>query len=412
MYDVAVVGARCAGSPTAMLLARKGYRVLLVDKATFPSDTVSSHFIHPPGIACLKRWGLLDRVIASNCPPIRSYCLDLGAFSLTGSPPSLDGVATGYAPRRTVLDKILVEAAVESGAELREKFTINEVCFENDRAVGIRGRTANGASVTEKARFVIGADGRNSLVARKTGAPINLEKPILNCAFYTYWSGVPVDGSELYPRDRCFIAAFPTNDDLVCTFVEWPKDKFKRVRTDVEGHFMKALERIPRLAERIRGGRSTKRFIGIANLPNYFRKPHGPGWALVGDAGYHRDPCGAYGISDAFRDVERLTEAVDKGFSGSQPLEEALADYERQRNVSLLPVFELNHQFATLEPPSPEMQALFGALRNNQPDTDRFIGAIVGTVPVPEFFAPANVQRILGAAAGECSTAPGVARRH
>lgn len=400
MYDVAVVGARCAGSPTAMLLARKGYRVLLVDKAAFPSDTMSSHCIHPPGVARLKRWGLLDKVVASNCPPVRSYCLDLGAFSLTGCPPPLDGVATGYAPRRTVLDKFLVDAAVEAGAELRERFTIEEVCFEGSRAAGIRGRTRNGTSVTERARLVIGADGLHSLVARKVGAPIDHEKPTVACAYYTYWSGVSVGSVELYPRDRRFICAFPTNDDLVCTFMEWPREEFHVVRADIEGHYLKTLELVPGLAERIRSGKRAGRFIGTAVLPNFFRKPYGPGWALVGDAGYHKDPCGAYGISDAFRDAELLTDAVDRGFSGRQPLEEALAEYERQRNESALPAFELNFRFATLQPPPPEMQALFGALRGNQLETDRFIGAMIGTVPIPEFFAPVNIQRVLSAAAG------------
>lgn len=130
-----------------MLLARKGYRVLLVDRATFPSDTISTHFIHAPGVARLKRWGLLERVAASNCPPVQSYCLDLGPFSLTGYPPPMDGLATGYSPRRTVLDKILVDAAVEAGAELREKFVIDQVCFEDNRITGIRGRTMSGTSI-------------------------------------------------------------------------------------------------------------------------------------------------------------------------------------------------------------------------------------------------------------------------
>lgn len=398
MYDVAVVGARCAGSPTAMLLARKGYRVLLVDKAAFPSDTMSTHFIHAPGVARLKRWGLLDKVVASNCPPVRSYRLDFGPFSLTGCPPPVDGVSTAYGPRRKVLDKILVDAAVEAGAELREKFTIEEVCFEGSRVAGIRGRTRKGTSVTEKVRLLIGADGLRSLVARVVGAAITYEKPAVACAYYTYWSGVSVGGVELYPRDRRFAVAFPTNDDLVCTAMEWPKEEFHAVRTDIEGYCLKTFELAPGLAERIRGGKRVERFIGTVHLPNFFRKPYGPGWALVGDAGHHKDPNGAFGISDAFRDAELLADAVDRGLSGRQPLEAALAGYERQRNESALPAFELNFQFATLEPPPPEMQALFAALRGNQLETDRLIGAITGTVPIPEFFAPANIQRVLSAA--------------
>src|SRR5690242_403293 len=208
MYDAIIVGARCAGSPTAMLLARKGYRVLLVDRAAFPSDTMSSHFVHVSAVARLKRWGLLDRVAASNCPPVRNICLDLGPSSLKGHFPSMDGVDTAYGPRRFVLDKILVDAAVDAGAELREGFTTEEVLFEQGQVIGIRGRTRNNTSVTEKARFVIGADGLHSRVARAVGAAKYNEKPGVTCAYYTYWSRVSVSGAELYPRDNLFIVAF------------------------------------------------------------------------------------------------------------------------------------------------------------------------------------------------------------
>jgi flavin-dependent dehydrogenase len=400
MYDVIIIGARCAGSPTAMLLGRKGYRVLLVDRAVFPSNIMSSHFVHVPGVARLKRWGLLDSVTASNCPPVRSLSVDLGSFSLTGYFPSLDGIDTAYGPRRIMLDKILVDAAVEAGAELREEFTTEEVLLEDGRVTGIRGRTRNGTSVIEKARFVIGADGLHSIVARAVGASKYQEKPTVTCAYYTYWSGVSVAGAEVYPRDNLFVVAFPTNDDLVCNLIEWPKEKFPVVRADIEGQFLQALESAPGLAERIRGGKRAERFVGTVDLPNFFRKPSGPGWALVGDAGYHKDPNLAQGISDAFRDAEALAKAVDDGFSGRQPLEDALEEYERQRNEAAMPAFDLNFQFATLQPLPPEIQDLFRALRGNQIETDRFIGALVGTVPIPEFFAPMNIQRILAEAAG------------
>src|ERR1051326_5716102 len=119
MYDAIVLGARCAGSPTAMLLARKGYRVLLVDKARFPSDILSTHYIHQAGVARLKRWGLLERLPSSNCPPCPSITLDVGPFALKGFPPPLEGAADGFCPRRHVLDKILFDEAVAAGAEGR-----------------------------------------------------------------------------------------------------------------------------------------------------------------------------------------------------------------------------------------------------------------------------------------------------
>src|ERR1700704_6032231 len=167
-YDAIVVGARCAGSPTAMLLARKGYKVLVVDRATFPSDTLSTHIVHPPGVAALKRWGLLDRLAATGCPPIDTFTFDFGPFTLSGAP-GTDDSPIAYCPRRTVLDKLLVDAASEAGAEVREEFTVQDVLTENGRVVGVRGHSKGGDSVTERAQVVIGADGRNSLVARAVG---------------------------------------------------------------------------------------------------------------------------------------------------------------------------------------------------------------------------------------------------
>ncbi|MEW6637065.1 MAG: NAD(P)/FAD-dependent oxidoreductase [Actinomycetota bacterium] len=402
MYDAIVVGARCAGSPTAMLLARKGYRILLLDRASFPSDTLSTHYIHQPGVARLKRWGLLDRIVASNCPPVTRQMLDVGPFALVGSPPPADGVAEGYAPRRRILDQVLVEAAVATGAELRERFAVRELLTDGGRVVGIRGRTASGAMVTEKARIVIGADGMRSLVARGVQAPTYNVRPTFTCAYYTYWSEVPIQGAELYPRPDRMIIAAPTNDGQTITIVYWPNAAFREVRSDIEGNFLKALNLVPGLAERVRSGTRTEPFRGTAKLSNFYRKPYGPGWALVGDAGYHKDPITAQGISDAFRDAELLAGAIDEGFSGRRALEDALADYERRRNQVSLPLFEMTCEFATLQPPSTEQQQLFAALRHDQEQTDRFIGTVAGTVPIPEFFAPENIGRIMGASeAGE-----------
>src|SRR5690606_8764836 len=158
MYDAIVVGARCAGSPTAMLLAREGFRVLILDRASFPSDTLSAHYIHQPGVARLKRWRLLHQVAASNCPPARAPSVDVGPFQLRGTPPPAGDAAEAYAPRRTVLDQILVEAAAAAGVEVRERFSVTDLVMEGDRVTGIRGHGVGGAPVTEQARIVIGAD--------------------------------------------------------------------------------------------------------------------------------------------------------------------------------------------------------------------------------------------------------------
>ena len=398
MYDAIVVGARCAGSPTAMLLGRKGYRVLLVDRASFPSDTLSVHYIHQPGIASLVRWGLLDQIIASNCPPVRRQRLDVGPFALEGAPPPVEGVSDGYAPRRTVLDKILVDAAAAAGAEVRERFTVSEFVMDGERVTGIRGHAAGGPTVTEEARIVIGADGTHSLVARQVEAPEYNIQPAMTCAYYSYWSGFPLDGVELYSRPGHMFVTGPTNDGQSLVIIYWPVAAFPEVRTDVERHFLAALELVPSLAERARAGTRTERFKGTADLRNYYRRPSGPGWALAGDAGYHKDPITAQGISDAFRDAELLATAIDAGFSGRRSLDEALAGYELRRNEATMPMYEMTCQFAALQPPPPEQQQLMAALLGNQEQTDRFFGTVAGTVPIPAFFAPENVGQIMGMA--------------
>ena len=353
MYDAIVVGARCAGSPTAMLLARAGHRVLLVDRAGFPSDTLSTHYIHQPGVARLRRWGLLDRVVATGCPPARRMTFDVGPFALTGAPAPADGADAAYAPRRYLLDQILLEAASAAGAEVRERFSVGELLFEDGRVSGIRGREAGGATLTERAAIVVGADGMRSRVARAVGAPTYHERPGRTCAYYTYWSGVPVDGAELYPRDGRMVIAGPTNDGRTIVTAFWPRAEFHRVRADIERSFLEAVALAPSLAERLRAGRRAERFYGTGELPFFFRRPFGPGWALVGDAGYHKDPLTAQGIGDAFRDSELLAGAIADGFGGRRPLDDALADYERRRNEAALPLYDFTHELAGLEPPGP-----------------------------------------------------------
>jgi flavin-dependent dehydrogenase len=400
-YDAIVVGARCAGSPTAMLLARKGYRVLLVDKATFPSDTMSTHLVHPPGVAALKRWGLLEQLEATDCPPVNHYSFDFGPVSVSGSPQPIDGVARAYGPRRTILDKLLVDAAVDAGAELREEFTVDEILIEDGTVTGIRGHAKGGDPVTERAQVVIGADGKHSLLAKAVEPESYNERPSQLAMYYAYWSDLPVSGFETTIRadNRRGWAALPTHDGLTCMPFGWPVEEFKANRGDIEGNFFKAMELAPEFAERVRGAKRESKFIGSAELPGYFRKPFGPGWVLVGDAGYHKNPITAMGINDAFRDAELVASALDDAFSEKRPFDEGLASYQQTRDEAAMPIYEFTAEFATMEPPPPEMQQLIGAMQGNQEAQDAFISVQAATRPAPEFFAPENVGKIMGASA-------------
>lgn len=401
MYDAIVVGARCAGSPLAMLLARKGYRVLLLDRAKFPSDMrMSTHFIHQPGIARLKRWNLLDHVAASGCPAVAGYIYDFGEFALTGSPPAFEGTGTAYAPRRTVLDKILVDAAVEAGAELREEFYVETVTIDDGRVTCVRGRDASGRPIAEQARVVIGADGMNSLVARCVRAPEYNNVPRRQMTYFSYWSGVECEGLEFYPREYRAVYCWNTNDGLALVGVNWALERYPRLPGGIEESFFAVIEEAaPKLAARVRAGRREEQWTG-GSIPGFFRKPYGPGWALVGDAGYKMDPCTAAGITNAFRDVELLAEAIDSGFSSRQPLEQALAEYEHRRNAMALPIYEFACQSALLEPATAQMKDLLNALRNDPAETSRFFGLLAQTTAIPEFLNPDNVARIISGASG------------
>lgn len=385
-YDAIIVGARCAGSPTAMLLARKGYRVLVVDRATFPSDTVSTHVVHPLAVAALARWGLLPRLAATGCPPIDTYAFDFGPVTIAGTP-GTEASPVAYCPRRTILDKLLVDAAAEAGAEIREGFAVEELLMDNGRVLGIKGRSKDGGAVTERAAVVIGADGRHSFVAQAVRPDQYNEKPPLQAAYYTYWSGLPMRGRfEIYIRPNRGCAAVETHDGLTLVIAGWPYAEFAANKKDIEGNYLAVLGLAPGFAERLRGARREARFAGAA-VPNFFRKPYGPGWALVGDAGYNKDPITAQGINDAFRDAERCAGALHEAFSGARPFDEAMAGYQRDRDAQVHAMYEFTCQLATLAPPPPKMQQLFGAIGGNQKAMDGFARMNAGTISPAHFFA-------------------------
>jgi 2-polyprenyl-6-methoxyphenol hydroxylase-like FAD-dependent oxidoreductase len=401
-YDAIVVGARCAGSPTAMLLSRRGYRVLLVDKATFPSDTISTHLVHPRGVAALERWGLLPRLTASGCPPIDTYRFDFGAFTLSGCP-GVEGARVAYAPRRRVLDKLLVDAACEAGAEFREGFAVEEILAESGRVTGIGGRSRHGRLVRERARVVIGADGIRSLVADVVRPERYHERPPLLAAYYAYWSGVPMEGRfETYVRPQRGFAAVPTNDDLTLVIAGWPYAEQAVNKKDLEGNLAKTLGLAPHFAERMRAGERVERLVGMA-VPNFFRKPFGPGWALVGDAGHTKDFITGQGIQDAFRDAELCAAALDESFSGARSFDAALEGYQRTRDAQALPMYDFTCQLATLAPPPPELERLLAAIVGDSEGMDAFARVNAGVTSPHEFLSEANVARLLARAAARAA---------
>jgi 2-polyprenyl-6-methoxyphenol hydroxylase-like FAD-dependent oxidoreductase len=263
-------------------------------------------------VAALARWGILERLEATNCPPITRYSFDFGPVVISGSPRPAGGAAKAYCPRRIVLDAMLVEAAVATGADLREAFTVEEILVDDGRVTGIRGHAKGGATVTERARAVD--------------------------AFATY---VREDNGHGW-------AALPTHDDLTCVIQGWPQSQFAANRKDLEVTYMYSFELAPEFAVRINHAKRETRFVGTGDLPGFFLKPYGPGWALLGDAGYHKHPITAFGITDAFRDAEAVASALDDAFAERRPYDDAMADYQRARDEDALSIYELTCEFAKL----------------------------------------------------------------
>jgi flavin-dependent dehydrogenase len=400
MYDVIIVGARVAGASTAMLLARRGLKVLVVDRATFPSDTLSTHQVQVPGVARMARWGVLDAVLAAGTPVTRGIRFDQGDAVITGRFPAYQGVDVMCSPRRTLLDRVLVDAARAAGAEVRENFTVAEILGDG-QVTGIRGQEKGAPPVSEQARLVIGADGKHSLVARAVNARAYRTRPPRSIAFYTYWDGVPAredtpaGTGEIHGRPGCAIGAWPTNDGLLMTYLAWPIARFDEFRRDVEGNFLRTLDAVG-LGERIRAGRRAERFRGTPDLPGYLRQPYGPGWALVGDAGLLLDPITGQGISHAFRDAELLADAVADGLGGIRPLAEALGRYHRARDRAARPMYDFTARLAAVSPPSPAEMALFQALARRQEDADAFAGVLTGAVPLRQLMSPRTMVRLVG----------------
>ena len=237
----------------------------------------------------------------------------------------------------------------------------------------------------------------SSLVARAVRAPEYDARAVAACAYYSYFSGVRQEDIELYVRDGFAFGGAPTNDGVHLVMVNWPAKMFPAVRADIERHVSRALEAAPDFAARVREGRREEPWYGTAGVPGYFRKPYGPGWALVGDASYNRDPITAQGISDAFIDAEDVARAIGAALAGDGTFEELLAAHETARNERVRPMYQFTAQLATLEPPPPEMQALFAALRGNQDATNAFLSAITGAIPLPDFMSDDNIGRIMAA---------------
>ncbi|WP_150242310.1 NAD(P)/FAD-dependent oxidoreductase [Nocardiopsis quinghaiensis] len=395
MYDVIVVGARCAGSPTAMLLARKGHRVLVLDRASFPSDTVSTHYLHQTALLRLQDWGLLDPVVKSGAPAIRKMHFAFQGIELNGFAAPVDGIDAVYCPRRTVLDDILLNGAREAGCEVVENFSVTDLVFSEGRVVGVRGREGKGQERELLAQVVVGADGFHSTVAKRAGAQTYDVRPAANFIYYSYYSGLDWGLHHKTGHNRRWIGTWPTNDGLTMLAVICNRSHLKEFRQDAENQFLATFDDVvPEMGEELRAkGHREEPFRPMRNPDNYYRTAHGPGWALVGDAGYHKDPFTGWGMADAFIHAEMLADRLHEGLSGKRPVDEALADYAAARDEESAPVYDFTCTLAELELP-PFYKAVMGAISQDQKWTDTMLGIIAGLVHGDEIFSPESLQKL------------------
>lgn len=351
-HDVVVVGARCAGAATAMLLARQGFDVALVDRADLPSDTLSTHALARGGVVQLARWGLLDDVLASGAPPVRSASFVLPDGRIDREIKNRAGLDFVLAPRRYILDAILLRAAEEAGATVRTGGSVTgTVTDRSGRVTGVALRDRADRTSLLSSRLVVGADGVRSRVARSVGARMLEERPADASATYTYVAGLDADGFEFHIGAKAFAGVFPTHGGEANVWMCLPGDRARIVATDREHGFLSLLkDASPALAERVAAARITAPIRTALDLPNHVLEAVGPGWALVGDAGYHRDPITGHGITDAFRDAELLARRAGQLLRGDLSEAAALAAYQTERNDALAPIFEVTWQMAQFPP--------------------------------------------------------------
>jgi 2-polyprenyl-6-methoxyphenol hydroxylase-like FAD-dependent oxidoreductase len=396
-YDVIIVGARVAGAATAMLLARAGLRVLVVDRAHFPSDTLSTHQIQLPGVARLARFGLLELLLDAGTPPTPHVRFQAGDAVVEGEFPSYHNVNMMISPRRTVLDALLVDAARDAGAEVREGCALEALFSEYERVAGVRLRDRRrGSSTSESAALVVGADGKHSAVARLVNAAERRRVATATFAFYAYWDGLPVKGGEIYSGNGYAASAWPTNDGLTMTYVAGRISEFDAVRRDPGAHLVAALDKAGSLGDRARAAVQVGPTRGTGDLPNVVRAAYGSGWALAGDAGLVMDPITGLGIGHALRDAELLSTAIVSGLGGRSDQSRALARYEKQRNRETKPAFDWTLGLARLRGVDEIEERLFSAIGVDDAEASKFFGVLTGVVPMRSFFSPQHLIRLIG----------------
>jgi 2-polyprenyl-6-methoxyphenol hydroxylase-like FAD-dependent oxidoreductase len=361
--------------------------VLLIDRATFPSDVMSTLYIHQPGVALLNRWGLLDAVVASGCPRIDTLSYYVQDVELHGPVASYGGITATYAPRRQVLDQLLIDAAVAAGAEFAEGFSLSSVLWEDSRVAGVRLRAKDGGEVTERTGLVVGADGMRSRLAELVEAPYVTEDPSATCVYYTGWTGM---SSRLQTRLGLgsAVATVPTHDGVTLVLTYFPQDSFRTIKINPRRAHLGCISAMaPDLFDQLSSGEQVIRLQGTGDQRNFFRKAHGPGWVLIGDAGLHLDSITALGIAHAFIQADLLSSSLCDDLADMKSVDDALSKFASQTRNMLTDGYQRTLEATSLQVPESRLRML-REISQVPALTARYFEFVAGLISFDDFLTP------------------------
>jgi flavin-dependent dehydrogenase len=377
-----------------MLLARRGYRMLIVDRSKFPSDTMSTLYIHQPGIGLLDRWGVLDEVIRSGAKKLDKVIYGVPRLRIRGHAPKIRGIDGTYAPRRKILDQIIIGTAVKAGAEFRDDTKVTALLNDgNNQVCGVRLRGPDSHEYEERARLVIGADGMRSTVAALAGAEMRRKDPHMTCVYYSLWRDLPAC-FEFYEKPGNWVAVIPTNDNLTVVSAYFAQHLFPQVRTDPASWLDEAIRQTASdVHERLHAAERVARIMGTGDQRNFFRQAYGPGWVLVGDAGCHKDTITARGITDAFLQADFLSSAIGDDLLAAERLHARLADFARERDRALYDPYRNTLAVAKLEF-SANRKTMLQIISESPPLTELYFSVVAGLKTMDDLLIPELLENL------------------